>query len=66
MDRFNGLDVLESLEDALDARTLAFVIYDVSADPALNGCANWHRVMRCSAGDSLPRTTLVNRSMGAM
>jgi hypothetical protein len=33
MDRFNGLDVPESLEDALDARTLAFVIYDVWADP---------------------------------
>jgi hypothetical protein len=31
MDRFNGLDVPEALEDALDARTLAFVIYDMQA-----------------------------------
>ncbi len=29
MDRFNGLDLPESLEDALDPRTLAFVIYDM-------------------------------------
>ncbi len=31
MDRFNGLDVPESLEDALDPRTLAFVVYDMQA-----------------------------------
>ena len=31
MDRFNGLDVPESLEDALDPRTLAFVVYDTQA-----------------------------------
>jgi biuret amidohydrolase len=29
MDRFNGLDVPESLRDALDLATLAFVIYDM-------------------------------------
>jgi nicotinamidase-related amidase len=31
MDRFNGLDVPESLADALDARTLAFLVYDMQA-----------------------------------
>ena len=31
MDRFNGLDLPESLEDALDPRTLAFVVYDMQA-----------------------------------
>lgn len=29
MDRFNGLDVPESLQDALDPATLAFVVYDM-------------------------------------
>ena len=29
MDRFNGLDIPESLEDALDPATLAFVVYDM-------------------------------------
>ena len=31
MDRFNGLDVPESLADALDAQTLAFLVYDMQA-----------------------------------
>jgi biuret amidohydrolase len=31
MDRFNGLDVPESLADALDARTMAFLVYDMQA-----------------------------------
>ena len=31
MDRYNGLDLPESLEDALDPRTLAFVVYDMQA-----------------------------------
>jgi nicotinamidase-related amidase len=31
MDRFNGLDVPESLADALDTRTLAFLVYDMQA-----------------------------------
>lgn len=31
MDRFNGLDVPESLSDALDPATLAFVVYDMQA-----------------------------------
>src|SRR5690349_23105821 len=31
MDRFNGLDVPESLADALDPRTLAFLVYDMQA-----------------------------------
>jgi biuret amidohydrolase len=31
MDRFNGLDVPESLQDALDPATLAFVVYDMQA-----------------------------------
>jgi len=31
MDRFNGLDVPESLADALGPRTLAFLVYDMQA-----------------------------------
>lgn len=31
MDRFNGLDVPESLRDILDPATLAFVVYDMQA-----------------------------------
>lgn len=31
MDRFNGLDIPESLHDALDPATLAFVVYDMQA-----------------------------------
>lgn len=31
MDRFNGLEVPESLRDALDPATLAFVVYDMQA-----------------------------------
>ncbi len=31
MDRFNGLDVPESLADALDPATLAFIVYDMQA-----------------------------------
>ena len=31
MDRFNGLDVPESVADALDPATLAFVVYDMQA-----------------------------------
>jgi hypothetical protein len=29
MDRFNGLDVPESLEDALQPQTLALLVYDM-------------------------------------
>jgi nicotinamidase-related amidase len=31
MDRFNGLDIPESLDDAIDPATLAFVVYDMQA-----------------------------------
>jgi nicotinamidase-related amidase len=31
MDRFNGLDVPESLEDALDPATLALIVYDMQS-----------------------------------
>jgi nicotinamidase-related amidase len=31
MDRFNGLDVPESVSDALNPATLAFVVYDMQA-----------------------------------
>ena len=45
MDHFNGLDVPESLEDALDARTLAFVVYDMQAG-ILSQIPDGDRVLR--------------------
>jgi hypothetical protein len=31
MDRFNGIDVPESLEEALDPATLALIVYDMQS-----------------------------------
>jgi nicotinamidase-related amidase len=44
MDRFEGLDIPESLEDALDAARLAFVIYDMQVG-VLSQIADGDRVL---------------------
>ena len=44
MDRFNGLEVPESLQDALDPVTLAFVVYDMQVG-ILSQISNGDRVM---------------------
>ena len=44
MDRFNGLDIPETLEDALDPATLAFVVYDMQVG-VLDQIADGDRVL---------------------
>jgi biuret amidohydrolase len=44
MDRFRGLDVPESLEDALDPATLALLVYDMQSG-ILAQIADAHRVL---------------------
>ena len=77
MDRFNGLDIPETLEDALDPATLALVVYDMQVgvlaqiDDGDRVLANVLRVLaaareRARCGPSSCATTSCRRELAGV